>query len=127
MNTQIGDVTYMGHLDKCNTKSCNKTDLVDHHISYEPKEIIKVLCKSCHIKFHKKHPDEMRLSPLSSTKPIPKNKWTTISLRRTTKHQLENYAIDVGMTMNKGWNDFLIKLLDDAKTGYSLKTRYGLK
>ena len=40
---------------KCS--NCNSTSyIVNHHLSYEPEKTI-LLCKACHKKWHKKHPN----------------------------------------------------------------------
>ena len=44
-------IDYRGKINECN--HCGSTEqLLLHHISYDP-EIFQVLCKSCHIRFHK--------------------------------------------------------------------------
>ena len=125
--TVIGDVTYLGEIDACN--ECGSTEnLIDHHVQYEPEEIIKVLCQSCHIKYHKRNPDDRRPERFDKeTTKAHKNKWTTISLQRTTKRDLMDYGIDIGMKMGTSWDDFLKIVLRDAEEGRGLKRRYKLK
>jgi uncharacterized protein CbrC (UPF0167 family) len=43
-------------LEKVSCNSCGTTrSLVYHHVSYEPKEVVEVLCRTCHRQIHNRN------------------------------------------------------------------------
>ena len=111
-------VRYLGEMDKCN-ECGDDVNLIDHHVSYDP-EIIKVLCRSCHIKFHKKYPDQLRRPRKYKTK--GRKQYTTISLTRKARDKLIEYA-----KPRESWADTLIRLMKEHDEAMKFKEKYRLK
>jgi hypothetical protein len=109
--------THIGSKDKCN--ECGVVEqLVEHHISYEP-EIFKILCLSCHLKFHKRNPDILRRPKGFKSKV---NKWTSISLEREVRDRMEEY-----MEKRESWNKFIERMLDEIDYSRDIRKRYKLR
>ena len=125
IRTEINGVIYVGVLNKCN--ECGSLySLLNHHIQYEPVEIIKVLCRSCHVKFHKRHPDDLHVPDNFEhvKSKSHKNKWTSISLSRNTKTKIEEFSPEIGIGMSSSWDDLLLALLNEAKEYQKMKGKY---
>jgi len=123
--TEINGVIYVGEINKCN--DCETlNNLVEHHIQYEPIEIIKILCRSCHIKFHKKYPDEHRVPKTfeRGKSQSRRNKWTSISVSKKTKEKIEKFAPTIGIGMTDSWDDLLLTLLKEVEDYQIMKQKY---
>lgn len=113
---------FKGKLKECN--HCGtKEDLIFHHISYDP-EIFYILCRSCHIKFHRRFPDR---GPESERKYKGTPKYTTITIKRKVKQELEDFAFEMKYPRTHSWGQVLIEMIKEVKDYRSIKKQYRLR
>ena len=115
-------IDYVGKINECN--HCDATEqLILHHISYEP-EIFKVLCKSCHIRFHRQFPDR---GPEKERKFKGKPRFTTITIKSSLKRTLEDFAFEMKYPRTHSWGQILEEMMKEIKDSRLIKERYRLK
>jgi hypothetical protein len=116
------EIEYLDDGSEC-TKCGAKDNLLDHHVSYVP-EIIETLCRSCHMSFHKRYPDRIRVP--KDFKRKAGRKWTTIALKKGLKDELIDYALKQNLG-KCNWEDIITHILKELNDYTLLKQRYRLK
>ena len=115
-------IDYVGKINECNHCG-SKEQLILHHVSYEP-EIFKVLCRSCHIKFHRQFPDR---GPESEKKHKGKPRYTTITIKSIVKKKLEDFAFEMKYPRIYSWGKILEEMMKEVEEYRLIKNRYKLK
>jgi len=114
----------IGDIDRCNDCG-SRTNLLFHHISYDP-EIVQVLCESCNIKFHKKHPD-IKISSTYKRRIKGKPAYTTITLKKQLKRDMEDFCDEMRIPRHYSWGDVIEMLMKEYRKYQMIKNRYKLR